>query len=251
MLALLTKNDFDKNIFTEFLSIAQNGAVKPNRTEGHLDGWGVAGFLATYPTMFEKSKNNVLTEKDLYENAINKVEISKSKFTIVHFRKASEGKIRLENTHPFIHGEWVFAHNGTVLEKEKLPVIYNFCNGTTDSELLFNYIIENIGLNINFLPRLVDILKHLKNNFKHTSLTFFLMNSDYFVAYREHSTKVAESGDSPSWNKDYYTMYYSKTGDCITFCSQPLKKICNWLPLKNSHLIVVNKDLEFEFDGKI
>ncbi len=251
MLALLTKNDFDKKIFTDFLSIAKNGIVKPNHTEGHTDGWGVAGFLANYPTIFEKSKNNVLFEKHLYENAINKIEISKSKFTIVHFRKASEGSVNLQNTHPFVHGEWIFAHNGTLLEKEKLSIVNNFCNGTTDSENLFNFIVENIGLNINFVPTLVDVLKYLKSNIKHTSLTFFLMNQDYFVTYREYSTKFAEPGDLPYWNKDYYTMFISKTSNIITFCSQPLKSIKNWHLLKNSHIIVVNKDLEIEFEEQI
>ncbi|MFQ3675205.1 MAG: class II glutamine amidotransferase [Endomicrobiia bacterium] len=251
MLALLTKNDFDKNIFTEFFSIAKNGAVKPNHTEGHLDGWGIAGFLATHPIIFEKSKFRVLSEKKLYEKTIDKVMLSNSKFTIVHFRKASSGNISLENTHPFLHGEWIFAHNGTVLEKDKLPIIYNFCNGTTDSKLLFNFIIENIGLNINFIPKLVDIIKFFKFNFKHTSLTFFLMNSDYFVVYREHSTKFAESGGCPYWNKYYYTMYYLKKDGYIAFCSQPLKNSQQWIPLKNSQLIAINRNLHIEYDEKI
>ncbi len=33
---------------------------------------------------------------------------------VAHVREASVGEVRDENTHPFQHGPWLFAHNGTV-----------------------------------------------------------------------------------------------------------------------------------------
>jgi glutamine amidotransferase len=33
---------------------------------------------------------------------------------LAHLRRATVGRVALENTHPFCHGSWVFAHNGTL-----------------------------------------------------------------------------------------------------------------------------------------
>lgn len=247
MLAVLTKNDFDEDIYAEFLSLARCGNVKPYRSEGHHDGWGVSVFLGNTPVVFYKSPNDVISEYNHYRKAVRKAISAKSKFTIVHFRKASSGNVKIENTHPFVHNEWIFCHNGTILEKEKLRVNKNFCQGDTDSELVFNFIVENIGNEINFVKRLIEIIKYLRAAIKHTSYTFFLANNDYFVAYREYSNKFAEEGDSPLWNKDYYTLYYIKTKRRIIFCSQPIYKT-KWIKFRNSQLIVVNKDLDIVFN---
>src|ERR1700730_12938644 len=48
---------------------------------------------------------------------------------IAHLRKASVGLKVKENTHPFVNGEWAFAHNGTI---RKLNLRY-----TTDSLWFF------------------------------------------------------------------------------------------------------------------
>ena len=37
---------------------------------------------------------------------------------VAHVREASVGPVRQENTHPFLHGRWLFAHNGTVARFE-------------------------------------------------------------------------------------------------------------------------------------
>jgi glutamine amidotransferase len=37
-----------------------------------------------------------------------------SKAVIAHVRRATVGVTSIENTHPFVHGEWSLAHNGTI-----------------------------------------------------------------------------------------------------------------------------------------
>jgi len=250
MLAVLTKDNFDDEIYADFLQLAKYGNVKPYRSEGHNDGWGVAGFLGSTPVVFYKSEKGILNAEEIYfyfRTAVRKAILSKSHFTIVHFRKASTGSVKLENTHPFVHNGWIFCHNGTVLEKDKLVVNRNFCHGETDSEMLFNFLVENIATTINFVPKLINCIKYLKTKIKHTSYTFFLANNEFFIVYREYSNKFAENGDSPLWNKDYYTMYYVKTNSRIVFCSQPIDK-SRWIKMKNSHLIVINKNLDIVFN---
>lgn len=64
-----------------------------------------------------------------------------------HVRRASVGTLRTENTHPFRHRQWLFAHTGTVsgfssmYERlvESIPqFLRRNVRGETDSELLFH-----------------------------------------------------------------------------------------------------------------
>jgi predicted glutamine amidotransferase len=65
---------------------------------------------------------------------------------IAHVRRASVGPPGLANAHPFRHGRWLFAHNGTVsgwdraraaIEAEIEPRFLAGVRGETDSERLF------------------------------------------------------------------------------------------------------------------
>jgi predicted glutamine amidotransferase len=68
---------------------------------------------------------------------------------VAHVREASVGTVRHENTHPFVHDRWLFAHNGTVarfrsaarvrrsLEAEIDPLLRTAIRGETDSERCF------------------------------------------------------------------------------------------------------------------
>lgn len=254
MFGLITKEikDVEDYIFIQFLSLAVYGKIKPYRDEGHLDGWGVGGYLGEKATIFYKSQNGVIKETKEFLTAVDKLKKINSKIAIIHFRKASDGDVRLENTHPFIYNEWIFSHNGTILEKEKLKLHRLKPQGGTDSEILFYYILENIGNNINFLPILISILRYLKTNVAHTSLSFLMSDSNCLIAYREYSRKWKEKNDIALWNKNYYTLFYTKKRNYIIFSSEPLDNIFHrWISIKNSHLIVVDKSLNIVFSRKI
>ena len=69
---------------------------------------------------------------------------------IAHVRRATVGLPSLENTHPFVHGIYLFAHNGTVPNFERvgerlLPELdeahRSGIHGTTDSEHVFRYLL--------------------------------------------------------------------------------------------------------------
>ncbi len=72
----------------------------------------------------------------------------KSKNVIAHIRKATQGEVKLENTHPFIREMWgrywSFAHNGD-LKNFHPDLKGRFCPvGNTDSELAFCYILQEL-----------------------------------------------------------------------------------------------------------
>jgi glutamine amidotransferase len=77
---------------------------------------------------------------------------------LAHVRDASVGRVALQNTHPFVEGRWVFAHNGTVARykrsrtvREALlaaisPARRRRLQGQTDSERCFQIFLTRVDL---------------------------------------------------------------------------------------------------------
>ncbi|HEX6300330.1 MAG TPA: class II glutamine amidotransferase [Acidimicrobiia bacterium] len=73
-----------------------------------------------------------------------------SRAIIAHIRTATVGPVAIENTHPFSHGPWVFAHNGTIGGFEHVRTrldlgLYAPPWGDTDSETVFRWILNRMG----------------------------------------------------------------------------------------------------------
>ncbi len=72
----------------------------------------------------------------------------KSRNVIAHIRKATQGKINLENSHPFSRElwgrQWIFAHNGDLDDFD--PVLSGGFTpvGNTDSERAFCYLLDQL-----------------------------------------------------------------------------------------------------------
>jgi len=104
------------------------------KTDVHADGWGIAFFEGKGVRLFLDSQPSVQSP---IAELVRKYPIH-SLNVIAHIRKATQGVVSLENTHPFVRElwghYWVFAHNGDLtkfqpeLDGSFLPV------GNTDSE---------------------------------------------------------------------------------------------------------------------
>lgn len=71
----------------------------------------------------------------------------RSHLFIAHVRATTGTPIQQTNCHPFCHRNWIFAHNGTIVDYHKVrrdlafavdSSLYPGIEGTTDSELMFN-----------------------------------------------------------------------------------------------------------------
>ena len=111
-------------------------------TDIHGDGWGIAFFEGRGVRVFlDPQASSTSRVADLVRHyPIHSLNV------ISHIRKATQGLVSLENTHPFqreLWGRyWVFAHNGNLhgfspeLFGQFTPV------GQTDSEHAFCYLLE-------------------------------------------------------------------------------------------------------------
>jgi len=107
----------------------------------HPDGWGVAYYVGNTPHIIRSL--DTAQADSLFKN----VSASVTAHTfLAHLRKATQGSLHMQNTHPFQFGPWVFAHNGNVKRFEELrtrleeyiePSLRRYVFGKTDSEIIF------------------------------------------------------------------------------------------------------------------
>ena len=132
-------------------------------TSDHSDGFGIAFFEDKACRLFVDNQSAV--ESPIAE-LIRNYPI-KSRNVIAHIRKATQGKITLENSHPFIRElwgrQWIFAHNGDLhdfnprLSGKFTPV------GNTDSERAFCYLLDQLVVRFGYQePRVEDIFALLE-----------------------------------------------------------------------------------------
>lgn len=127
---------------------AQNALMKQSQldreglTHGH--GWGVAEHPDGVP--FVEKQAWAAYNGEHFKKTAARIY---SKTVIAHVRRATVGVPGLENTHPFVHGVWLFAHNGTVPNFEQVrhrllealdPLHRTEIKGGTDSEHVFRYL---------------------------------------------------------------------------------------------------------------
>ena len=177
------------------------------RTDHHSDGWGIAFFEGRGCRTFIDVQASI--ESPVAE-LVRHYPIH-SKNVIAHIRKATQGVVKLENTHPFqreLWGRyWIFAHNGNL--KDFSPGLYGayLPVGDTDSEQAFCYILESLRARFpeGQPPR-----------------------EELFEALRELTTAIGAHGE---FN------YLLSNGDCLfAHCASRLSYIVRQAPFSIAHL---------------
>ncbi len=118
--------------------------ARGGRTDVHQDGWGIAFFEGRGVRLFLDSQASAHSP---IAELVRQYPI-KSKNVVSHIRKATQGVVSLENTHPFMRelwGQyWIFAHNGNITEFNP-ELLGSFQPvGGTDSEKVFCYIMQEL-----------------------------------------------------------------------------------------------------------
>lgn len=118
----------------------------------HADGWGIAQWGEDGVSVMRHLA--AAHEGEDYRNFARTVCAQQA---IAHVRQATAGDVRFENTHPFVHGPWVFVHNGTVrhfnegvkdvMWPEIAPSRRGLIQGNTDSEALFQLLLTRLDKN--------------------------------------------------------------------------------------------------------
>ncbi len=115
------------------------------RASEHKDGFGIAFFEDKGVRLFVDPHSALVSP---VAEMVRRYPI-KSENVIAHIRKATQGRVALENTHPFMRElwgrYWVFAHNGDL--KGFAPRLHAAFRpvGNTDSEQAFCWLMQELA----------------------------------------------------------------------------------------------------------
>lgn len=171
----------------------------------HQDGWGI-GYFHGGDAYVLKSQTGA-AGNDSFRRASSRLA---SQTFVVHVRRATVGGVGPYNIHPFRHGRWLFAHNGTLLGFDRLrePLLARIPGplrervlGSTDTETLFFYLLASLeraglatcGLGVSCGRRLGDALQEAMDSLYRLTLevdvpppiaNFIITNGAVFAANR-------------------------------------------------------------------
>lgn len=157
-------------------------------TSDHSDGFGIAFFEDKACRLFVDNQSAV--ESPIAELVRNYP--IKSRNVIAHIRKATQGKITLENSHPFIRElwgrHWIFAHNGDLHHFDPVLSGHFTSVGNTDSERAFCYLLDQMVLKFGFvepcLEQIFELLTEISPKIaEHGTFNFCLSNGQALFSY--------------------------------------------------------------------
>ena len=157
------------------------------RAEEHKDGFGVAFFEGSGLRVFTDPAS---ARQSPVAEMVKRYPI-RSEHVIAHIRKATQGRVALENTHPFVRElwgrYWVFAHNGDL--KAFAPQLHGAFRpvGQTDSEHAFCWLMQELAKAHATVPSVAELTSTLSELMprvaEHGSFNMLLSNGQALWAH--------------------------------------------------------------------
>lgn len=221
----------------------------------HPDGWGMGWYESPAPTV----KKRALPAHESQE-LVCLASQTRSKIFVCHVRRSSCGVLSERNCHPFSYRKWLFAHNGTIherdtLQNELLREHEASLKGQTDSEVLFHWILQQIE----GADELEEGLRRAAESIKdYSALNFLLTDGASLYAYRDASRdqdkfslyylerEPGQPGEDAFSSKESNLQVSSKTlkGErAVLVCSEALTDEA-WKEVPLGHLLMISPQLE-------
>lgn len=157
------------------------------RAEEHKDGFGIAFFEDAGVRLFVDAQSAAVSP---VAQMVRNYPIH-SDNVIAHIRKATQGRVALQNTHPFqreLWGRyWAFAHNGDL--KNFAPPLHGAFRpvGDTDSEHAFCWLMQELAKAHAGVPSIAELTTTLRELApriaSHGTFNFMLSNGQALWAH--------------------------------------------------------------------
>jgi len=225
LFAQLSKEDVSSRYY---LVDAQNSLRSQAKANPH--GWGIGYYSSGIPHIMKKPED-ATHSTDFVDRASH----VRASTLISHIRYASVGSTVHENTHPFLHDHWIFAHNGkvdtTFMEKNLSSRHARLLHGQTDSEKYFHWIMQNVEQSSDVVSGIIKAVNEIDAHKEDsTSINFLLTNG------------VALYGLRMSYHRqDHYSLYYARRSNRVVVSSEPIGK-GEWTPFVSRELMIATPD---------
>ncbi len=157
------------------------------RAEEHKDGFGIAFFEGAGVRLLVDAQSARVSP---VAEMVRRYPI-KSDNIVAPIRKATQGRVALENTHPFVRElwgrYWVFAHNGDLKGFE--PRLHGAFRpvGSTDSEWAFCWLMQELAKAHASVPPIAELTATLRElapiAAQHGTFNFMLSNGQALWAH--------------------------------------------------------------------
>lgn len=225
----ITNFDFIKHreIVTRFSELVRTGVVMAEDPPGHEDGWGLA-FYRQGQLEVHKSGLSLLEETDRVIDLLKKLRTSP--LMILHLRKSAWGdRFSTRHAHPFHHDNTVFFHNGVVYDYQGLlaDITMPVASDALDTEVFFYHVLscKAQGLDRKFLESAALI----KRKHSYSALNCLFSDGKTFYAYRDYAKEA-----------DYYSLYKTKSDNCVLVSSEPLDNRLSWDMMAHEDFLAID-----------
>ena len=257
------------DITFSFSGFSQRAGV----TDEHTDGWGIA-FFEGMPATVEKEAQQTqeqaqaepapVADKGLRlfidHHAASRSPVAelvrrypiKSRNIVAHIRKATQGRVALQNCHPFVRElwghYWVFAHNGNLENYQ--PRLHSHFQpvGDTDSERAFCWLMQELSKAHATLPSVAELNRTLEELLpqiaKHGTFNILLSNGMGLWAHasthlhylvRQHPFSTAALSDEDV-EVDFSTLTQAHDRVAV-IATQPLTRNEQWTAIASGTLM--------------
>lgn len=191
----------------------------------HGDGWGWAGIDGDGSPETRRSPSSAVSDAG-FAAAID----TPASAALVHLRWATAGlPVNLNNAHPFRVDGLTFGHNGTIRPIDELrsmlsPASVAALTGTTDSEMYFALIREQVALGNPLHEAVVQAVRRLREQFPQASLNALLLSGEQLIVVHASATSALTADDigrmgplaetlPAGHNEDYFALRLRESAD--------------------------------------
>lgn len=249
------------------LVLAQNALMAQSESDSegmvHGHGWGVADYPDGVP-IIEKQVWAAFHGEHFAEKAARVY----AHTVVAHVRRATVGEPAIENTHPFSHKRWIFAHNGTIRHFDKLRDTLldamdsyqrGLIKGTTDSEHVFHYL-----LSLHAKTPETDILEIVRIGMNQIIEWCAIISPDappaLNIVLTDGDRMVGSCVGRSLWHLERHAVFHCaicgkshvhhKTGAhyrLVEIASEPLTAETGWKTVPDGNVFTVDSDYQLQF----
>jgi len=216
--------------------------------EAYSGGWGIGYFTDRGPMVVKEPVK--ATDSFALNGAIRR---SEPGFVMAHVRNPTSGDKNILNTHPFQKDGWIFSHNGTLGDplslKDRLHEPYSdSLLGDTDSEVMFNFMLQSIELAGKAENGVLSAVRDLCRdhsagtsslNFALTDGTVLFVLRKAFINDEKYSMNFASLGTLGGANDGVLSDHGSS---CATVISSEPFTTGDWTALKMDEMLIATVD---------
>jgi len=234
MVGVVFRGEFPIGTLSDLRHVSQVGRIPGEDTPGHRDGWGMVSFRSGSPWYIGRSVREAFLDPS-YDSALKEVaRLEPPNILIAHVRALSMGDAALPNTHPFIFGNLVLAHNGTV--RGFRPRTGNAPKGSTDSELILMRLADLVEQERELWSAMKRLVREEIHGHEYTAAILLASDGRMLLGYRDYAE------GQPS---QYYDLRVSVGHDWVAmFQETVLGYNGRILQLRNGELVSISLDLE-------